>query len=167
MEICAVVAMGRNHEIGMKGGFPWPSMRADMARFRSLTITHAVIMGRKTMWSLPKPLKDRANIVLARSAVNIELPYIRANSLPEGIDVASRLGAAKTFIIGGAEVYRESLEVYVQRVYLTVIDADFSEADTFFSDLPEAQWRLTQREAFLADEKNPFPYAFLEYERRG
>ncbi|MEK7151000.1 MAG: dihydrofolate reductase [Patescibacteria group bacterium] len=166
MEICAVAAMGRNHEIGRKGGFPWAPMRADMARFVALTKTHAVIMGRRTKESLRKPLKDRANIVLARSPVNIELPYIRANSLPEGIDVASKMDVAKTFIIGGAEVYRESLEAHVQRVYLTVIDADFSEADTFFSDLPEARWRLTQREAFLADEKNPYPYAFLEYERR-
>ncbi|MEK7576235.1 MAG: dihydrofolate reductase [Patescibacteria group bacterium] len=162
----AVVAMGRNREIGVRNNLPWPRMRADMDRFRALTMSHPVIMGRNTWDSLPKPLLGRTNIVISRRAQNIQPPGIQALSFHEGVLEAIRLRVSKVFVIGGASMYEEAMRFTVQRLHVTVIDANFSYADRFFPELSESVWRLVRREAFFADEKNPYPYSFLEFERR-
>lgn len=158
--------MGRNREIGRNNDLPWPRMRADMDRFRSLTMSHAVIMGRRTWESLPKPLVKRTNIVVSRSLQSVAEPAICARSVHEAVLEAIQRDAQNIFIIGGAEIYRNAMEFTVQRLYVTVIDACFPDADTYYPEIPEAEWRLVQRSAFSQDEKNPFPYAFLEFERR-
>jgi dihydrofolate reductase len=120
-------------------------------------------MGRKTFESLPKgPLPNRRNIVLSRNE----------NFEREGIEVYPSLDYAllklinetEVFIIGGAQIYKQALPV-AGKLYLTRIHASFPEADVFFPEIDFHTWRETQRETFPADEKNPYPFTFLEYER--
>lgn len=137
-----VAAVGRNGAIGIEGGLPW-RIPEDLARFKQLTMGHAVVMGRATYESIGRPLPGRRNIVLSRS---VDLKY-------EGVEVAGSLhGAIETarshgehaFIIGGAEVYRTALPV-ADRMELTEVDSE-PKADTWFPDVDWSNWQEVARE---------------------
>jgi len=118
-------------------------------------------MGRKTYESIGKPLPGRRNLVITRN-----YDY----SAP-GCDVVHSLDAAlaacrgeqEIFIIGGAELYRESLP-RAHCLEFTEIHAEF-EGDAIFPELSLAQWRETGREIHSNEGGNPFRYDFVRYER--
>ena len=163
MIISIVVATGRNNEIGINGGLLC-HLPADLKRFKEITSGHTVIMGRKTFESLPKgPLPNRRNVVISRN------PDLKI----EGVEVYPSLDYAfiilideeEVFIIGGEQIYEQTLPI-ADKIYLTKIHADFPEADVFFPKIDLSVWRETNRETFFADEKNPYSFSFIEYERR-
>jgi len=163
MIISIVVATGRSNEIGIKGGLLC-HLPADLKRFKEITSGHTVIMGRKTFESLPKgPLPNRRNVVISRN------PDLKI----EGVEVYPSLDYAfiilideeEVFIIGGEQIYEQTLPI-ADKIYLTKIHADFPEADVFFPKIDLSVWRETNRETFFADEKNPYSFSFIEYERR-
>lgn len=133
----------------------------DMKRFRSLTTGAAVVMGGKTMRSLPnqKPLEGRENIVLTRDKDFSADGFTVCNSARELFEVLKTLKKS-IFVIGGGEIYSLLLP-YCSRAYITHIDAD-GRADTFFPDLG-TQWRLTSQSE--TREYNGIKYRFCEYER--
>jgi dihydrofolate reductase len=162
MTISIIAAIGRNNETG-KNGDLLCRLPADLKHFKKITSGHTVIMGRKTFESLPKGLlPNRRNIVVSRNA----------SMKIEGAEVYPSLDAAfiklidenEVFIIGGAQIYEQTLAL-ADKLYLTKIHADFPEADIFFPKIDFSAWRETGRETFLADEKNPYSFSFLEYER--
>lgn len=160
--VWAVVAMGRHGEIGFEGDMPW-HLPEDLRHFKELTLGHPVIMGRRTWLSIPRrPLPGRRNIVLTRSAQFSD----------EGADVMPSLEAAVAacdadeipVIIGGGSVYKESMSM-VTRIYVTRIDADFPNADTFFPEIKSTEWELTyQSEPMIS--KTGLIYRFETYESR-
>jgi dihydrofolate reductase len=160
-----VAAIARNRVIGSKGELPW-RLSADLKRFRRITLGHPVIMGRKTyesiVRSLGRPLPERHNIVITRSAGFLAPGCSTANSLQSAISTAAQITADEAFIIGGAEIYRLALPKAV-RMHLTEIDADF-EGDAFFPSFDPAQWRETVREPGPAEKG--LSYSFVTYERR-
>ena len=162
MIISIIVVIGKNNEIG-KGNELLCRLPADMKRFKSLTSGHAVIMGRKTFESLPNgTLPNRRNIIISRNA----------NLAIEGAEVYSSLDQAllkcidesEVFIIGGAQIYALALPV-ADKLYITRIHAAFPEADAFFPLIDKDRWKETDRETFPADEKNPYPFSFVEFEK--
>lgn len=159
MKISFVVAKSRNNVIGKDNKLPW-QLPADLAHFKKITMGKPIIMGRKTFDSIGNPLPGRRNIIVSRD-----------NSLQvEGCDVFhsvdDALDAVKTevevMIIGGANLFAQTL-THANRIYLTLIDADF-EGDTFFPELND-EWKLVAEEKCLPDEKNRYPYKFLLYQR--
>ena len=162
MIISMVVVTGRNNEIG-KSGDLLCHLPADLKHFKEITSGHTVIMGRKTFESLPKgPLPNRKNIVISR---NTGLKIEGAEVYPS-LDYAfiKLIDEYEVFIIGGAQIYEQALPI-ADKIYLTKIHADFPEADAFFPKIDFSIWREASRETFLADEKNPYSFSFLEYER--
>jgi dihydrofolate reductase len=162
MIISIIAAIGKNNEIGKNGGLLC-HLPADLKHFKEITSGHPVIMGRKTFESLPKgPLPNRRNIVVSRIA-GLKI---------EGAEVYPSLNHAliklmdenEVFIIGGAQVYKQILPI-ADRMYLTMIQVDFPEADVFFPKISFSGWRETNRKIFPADEKNRYAYSFLEYNR--
>ncbi|MDR0680631.1 MAG: dihydrofolate reductase [Dysgonamonadaceae bacterium] len=154
-----IVALGENNEIG-KDGKLLCRLPADLKHFKEITWGHTVIMGRKTFESLPEgPLPNRKNIVLSR---NRDLKI-------EGAKVYRTLNSAlvyllnenEVFIIGGAQIYEQILPI-VDKIYLTKIHAVFPDADAFFPPVSMSGWKEIKRETFPADEKNPYPYSFIE-----
>ena len=123
-----------------------------------------VIMGRKTLESLKKPLPNRRNIVLTTQE-DYTFP---------GVEVVHSLDAAlelckeedEVFIIGGGKIYALALELgQADRIHRTIIHGEF-EGDTFFH-LPEGEnWVVIEREHHEADEKNPYAYTFEILEQR-
>ena len=152
--------MAANRVIGKDNALPW-HLPADLKRFKALTMGHPVVMGRKTHASIGRPLPGRRNLVISRnrfySAPGCELVH----SLDEA--VAACRGAQEMFIIGGAELYRESLP-RAQRLEFTEIHAEY-EGDASFPEVCAAQWRETGREIHAAEGGIPFRYDFVRYER--
>ena len=162
MIISIVVAIGRNNEIGENGNLLC-HLPADLKHFKEITSGHTVIMGRKTFQSLPKgPLPNRRNIVISR---NVHLKIENAEVYPSLDHAFIRLvDEREMFIIGGAQIYEQALPI-ADKIYLTKIHATFPEADVFFPKIDLSIWRETNRETFPADEKNPYVFSFVEYER--
>lgn len=163
--ISIIVARARNGVIGADGKLPWRGqLPADMEHFRSLTMGHAVIMGRKTYLSIPgrfRPLQGRFNIVLSRNGFSA--PCRVVDSLGTAIRLAQSLTPGEVFIIGGASVYAEALPL-AERIYMTLVGADFP-GDSRFPDLDEAEWQMTAVEENEADDRNHYPYSFVSYHR--
>ena len=130
--ISAISKKGR--AIGKNGQLLW-KLPADMQRFKEITTGHPVIMGRKTWESLPpkfRPLPDRTNIIMNNDA---EMNAEGATVVPS-LDIAlalatTAMGAEETFIIGGGQIYAHALP-HVTKLYLTVVDQEVEDADTFF-----------------------------------
>lgn len=152
--------MAANRVIGRNNALPW-HLPADLKRFKALTMGHPVLMGRKTYESIGKPLPGRCNLVITRNrgygAPGCEVVH----SLDAAL--AACRGAQIVFVIGGAELYRESLG-RAQRLELTEIHARF-EGDAAFPPFAPEQWRETAREIRDAGSGVPFRYDFVRYER--
>jgi len=148
--------------IGRRGGLPW-RLSADLKRFKTLTMGHSIVMGRKTYDSIGQPLPGRTSIVLSRqpqpdwAAVGIRT----APSLDDALAQAS--ADDEVFIVGGAEIYALALP-RADRLYVTWVDADV-EGDTFFPQVDWGQWRLVSEEPHAADAKNEHPFRFAIYDR--
>ncbi|MFT8639318.1 dihydrofolate reductase [Bifidobacterium sp.] len=144
---------GRRNAIGFQGGMPW-HLSEDLNRFKELTISHPVIMGRKTWESLregSRPLKNRDNIVVSRNAhyraqgatvvedIDAALCMAGQESIPDdGID------RSEIWVIGGSQLFDAAL-AHADRAFVTEIRTEV-DADTFAPDILElvdaGLWRL-------------------------
>ena len=162
MNIAIIVAIAEGNAIG-KDQELLCHMPADLKRFKALTTGHTIIMGRKTFESLPHALPNRRNMVLS-SQPNANFPGCEVcASLPEALALCA--GEEEVFIIGGGQVYQQALALY-DSLYITRIHHAFPDATTFFPELDAAQWEEIEREAHPADEKNPYPYTYVNYRRK-
>ena len=153
-----IAAVARNGAIGVDNRLPW-RLPQDLRRFKTLTMDHAVIMGRKTWESLPRALPGRHNIVITR----------QANYLAAGASVVGSLEAAlvaagneSAFVIGGAEIYALAL-AQATCLELTEVATDIA-GDTWFPRYDHNLWRETRRETGH-DEAAGLDYAFVSYLR--
>lgn len=154
MIISTIAAISDNRVIGADGGLPW-DIPSDLTRFRSITMGHTVIMGRKTYESIGHPLLGRRNIVLTRKGSRIEGCEI-ARNLHAAIAAAE--GEEEVFICGGSEVFQEALPL-CQRLYLTVVHSNY-QGDAFFPELPEGFVELHREE--FPDTTPPSSFVVLE-----
>lgn len=154
MTIALIVAHARNLTIGVDGKLPW-HYSEDLKRFKSLTMGHPIVMGRKTYESIGKPLPGRRNVVISR---NHSFPGTEVfTSLEEAFQTLKN--EELIFIIGGASLYQQSLN-FADRLYVTLIDADV-EGDTYFPEyrhLIGKVWKETGRE-------DHGEFSFIDYGR--
>ncbi|MDF7663514.1 dihydrofolate reductase [Bifidobacterium sp. ESL0763] len=139
---CASDMQGRPGAMGFKGGMPW-HLAEDMRRFKELTVSHPVIMGRKTWDSLnPKfrPLPNRDNIVVTRDPDFRAAGATTANSMEAALDFARQeaipddgLDRSEIWVIGGAQIFREVMP-FANKAYVTYIRGRF-DADTYAPDM--------------------------------
>ena len=127
--IIGIAAVDRKGAIGKRGKLPW-HYPADMKFFRETTMSHAVVMGRKTWLTIGKPLKNRLNIVLSRDP-NIEPD----ESLVVLTDIESVLSfnnslSTDLFVIGGAQIY-EAFLPHIEKWIITEVPLTVSGADAF------------------------------------
>ena len=163
MIISLIVAMDEKRGIGKDGKLPW-HLSSDLKRFRELTMGHHMIVGRKTFESIGKPLPGRQMIVVTRSPGYKPEGCLVADSVQRAIALAQERGETEAFVIGGAEIYSQTLDA-ADRVYLTQVHADVA-ADTFFPELNHESWTETQTAYQLADEKNQYAFTFKALERK-
>ena len=160
----AIASADRNWGIG-KDGKLLVSIPADKAYFKKMTTGKTVIMGRKTLESLPgrKPLKDRRNIVLTRDPDYTAEGALIVHSAAEALDAVSGEKQEDVFVIGGGDIYRELLP-YTDCAYITKIDYAY-DADAHFPDLDsDPEWEKTAE----GEEQTYFDlvYEFDIYQRK-
>ncbi len=158
-----IVARADNHVIGKDNGLVW-HMPADLKRFKSKTLGHYIIMGRKTLESMDKPLPGRTTIVVTRNQDYHAEGCIVVHDVQDAFRLAEANKQEEVFILGGAEIYKLTMDL-VDKIYLTEIKASF-EGDTFFPEINSQKWKEILREEHEADQKNPYPYAFVDLIRR-
>ena len=161
--ISIIVAIAENYAIGKKGDLLC-HLPADLKHFKEITSGKTVLMGERTFYSLPKhPLPNRRNIVLTdvkgKTFEGAEAVY----SLEELC--AKVQGEEEAFVIGGGMVYRQMMPI-ADKLYITHIHHSWEDADTFFPEIKEDEWKLINSEEHKADEKNPYDFTFCTYNRR-
>ncbi len=134
--ISIIAALGRNREIGAKNALMW-HIPGELPRFKKITMGHPIIMGRKTFESIGRPLPGRSNIVVTRDTSFVREGVIVCGSIEEAIERASESeGSNEVFIIGGGQIYEQALK-FTDKLYLTLVDQEYPEADAFFPEYSE------------------------------
>jgi dihydrofolate reductase len=161
MRLSLIAAVSDNGVIGKDNKMPW-HLPADLKYFKTTTLGKPIIMGRKTWESLGQILPGRRHIVITRNK-NYNAEGVAVVHSPEAaLEQVSDVGEA--IIIGGAHLY-EAMLPQCDRLYLTEIKAEF-EGDTFFPKWNKKNWKISFTESHQADERNPFAYQFVVYDRK-
>jgi dihydrofolate reductase len=153
-----IVAHAKNNVIGINNTLPW-HLPEDLKRFRALTMGHHIIMGRKTYESLGRLLPGRTTIIVTRNK-NYK---VEGALIAHSLEAASMLAAgdAEPFIIGGAELYKESLKL-ATKLYVTKVQGEF-DGDAFFPELGENSWKLVEQKDHIS--ASSLKYSDLIYSR--
>lgn len=158
----AIVVADQRWAIGRNGGLLF-SIPTDMHRFRSMTIDGTVIMGHLTLNSFPggKPLSRRRNIVITRDPSSLPEGVEGASSPEKALALAGGPDADDLWIIGGGSVYAALLS-RCRKVYLTRVETQVQESDTFFPNLDKLpNWEVESISELM--EENGLKFRFIEY----
>lgn len=151
--------MASNRVIGVDNTLPW-RLPEDLKHFKALTLGHHILMGRKTYDSLGRPLPGRTSVVITRSP-NLQLPgCLVATSIADAI--AACVQDDEIFFIGGADLYRQALDV-ADRIYLTEIKAEFA-GDAWFPEIDASLWQETERKPCKSE--SGLECDFLVYDKK-
>jgi dihydrofolate reductase len=154
MKLIIIAALNNNRVIGRNGKIPW-HIPEDLQRFKSLTMGHVVLMGRKTYESIGKVLPGRRNVVVTSQ----NLPEVEHyHSLAEALTALAR--EEKVFVIGGGEIFRQTIG-RADELLLTFVESD-DEGDTLF---PEDADTLLQKFDLVTEERTG-GYSFQHYIRK-
>lgn len=158
--ITIIAAIGKNKALGKNNKLLW-HLPNDLKRFKKVTSGHDVIMGRKTLESLGKPLPNRHNIVITRNE-KYQVPACTVvHSLEEAIKKSE---GENPFILGGGEIYKQAIP-FADVLDLTLVDTA-PEADTFFPEIDPDVWKEVSRSSHQADEDHAYNYSFVIYKRK-
>ena len=162
-ELVLIAAAGQGNELGNEGDLPW-RLPDDFKHFKQTTTGHAMIMGRKTFETFPRPLPDREHIIVTRDrSYRVNHPNCRVvHSLEAALEAVS--GLEKAFVIGGGEIYRQALPE-ATRIVLTRVHGNF-EADTFFPQIDPDRWRKVESKHHPKDNRHDYAYTIETYIRQ-
>jgi dihydrofolate reductase len=166
MIISQIVARAKNGVIGRDNDLPW-HLPDDMQFFKETTRGHHILMGRKNFESIPmkfRPLPDRVNIVVTRQQDYQPEGVQVFNSIEEGIEFARASGEPELFIIGGAEIYDQTL-AFADKIYLTEINTEV-DGDAHFPKPAGSEWNETDRWHHPKDSRHEFDFDIVTYERK-
>jgi len=158
-ELIIIAAAAENNALGINNDLPW-HLPDDFKRFKQLTTGHKIIMGRKTLESFPKALPNREHIVITRDRSYV--PKFDCTIVYSIEDAVAQIADDETaFIIGGGEIYKQSLGI-ATKIELTRVHA-MVKADTFFPEIPEANWDLIASESHPKDERHKHAFTYETY----
>jgi dihydrofolate reductase len=143
--------------IGHGNRLPW-HLSSDLKRFKSLTMGHHLIMGRKTFGSIGKILPGRTMIIVTHDIGYHPEGCIVVNSIEEALRIAMEAHEIEVFIIGGGEVFKQTINI-ANKIYLTNVHVD-AKADVFFPKIDSSLWKSVWNEAPSRDEKDEYESDF-------
>lgn len=154
-----IAAIGKNNEIGKDNTLIW-RFKEDMKFFKSNTMGKPIIMGRKTLESLPKLLPGREHLVLSRS--NLDIEGIKLfHSKEELLNYVASFDN-EFMVIGGASIYSEFIK-NASKMLITEIDGTCPEADAYFPQIDDNSW---DKNLLSEVSENGINYKHLEYKRK-
>jgi dihydrofolate reductase len=147
MGVGLIWAQSTSGVIGRDNGIPW-RLPEDQARFKDVTMGHAVVMGRLTWESLPakvRPLPGRRNVVVTRQSDFVADGATVVGDLEDALDLG-HVDDEETWVIGGAQIYALALPL-ATRCEVTEVDVDLPrEEDDAVAPLLDEQWTRTDGE---------------------
>jgi dihydrofolate reductase len=163
MKLLIIAAVANNNVIGNNNQLIW-HLPDDLKHFKNLTSGHTLIMGRKTFESIGKPLPNRKTIVVTRQKNYDAQGCTVVDNIRDAICMVKK--ESDVFVAGGGEIYRQVMDLQcTKKLFITRVYASF-EGDAFFPEIDIDKWELVEREEHEADDRNPYPYAFLTYKRK-
>lgn len=173
LKISLIAAVAQNGVIGSQNDMPW-HLPDDFAFFKRKTSHHPVIMGRKTLVALGKPLANRTNIVITRNRDFRADGVLIVHTLEDAITEAKKANqlahqapehrlSNEIFVIGGAEIYTMALPL-ATTLYLTEIHQAYN-GDAYFPRFDKQVWQEVSRRPHPADGRHAVAFDFVEYER--
>lgn len=160
--ISLIVAMDQNRVIGKDNQLPW-HLPADLQYFKNVTTGHPIVMGRKTRESIGRNLPNRENVVITRNK-DYQCEGCTVIHSVDEIKEWSKTKNEEIFIIGGAELFKETLAL-MDRLYITLIESEF-DGDTHLPEIDMENWSLIKQEKGIKDDKNKYDYTFYVYKRK-
>ena len=157
MIISLIAAVDERRGIGKENRLPW-RLSTDLQRFKALTMGHHLVMGRKTYESIGAQLSGRTMIVITRNPAYVVEGILVAESVQQALDLAAARGEQEIFIIGGGEIFRETLPI-ADQIYLTRVHASLL-ADVFFPEIDLEEWIPVESHYHPADEKNEYSFTY-------
>lgn len=139
----AILAIARNNAIGLDGKLPW-HLSTELQLFKSITMHHALIMGRRTFESLPGILPNREHIIITQSMKPMHGVH-NAISVEHALSIAESLAPQKVFAIGGKRIFDELIP-HCNAIHVSRIMGDF-EADLFY-DINLSGYTISQSHSF-------------------
>ena len=163
MRILLIAAVAKNGVIGKENDLVW-KIPTDFKRFKTLTSNHYILMGRKTFESLGKPLPNRTHLVITRNP-DYQVPegHHVFKSVEDAFIYCNKLGIDKLYVIGGGEIYKQTMPL-ADELVITEVEAE-PDGDTYFPEIDPNIWKVVSKENHPADEKNQYPFSFVDYER--
>jgi len=159
--ISIIAAIGKNRELGFGGKLPW-YLPDDLKRFKNITRGHTVIMGRKTLESLPGVLPSRRNIVITRDKAYKHEGVEVVGSIEKALELVK--ADPEPFVIGGGEIFKQALP-YADKMYLTHVEAELR-ADSFFPEFNMNEWNLVSEDPRPKDARHLYDFNFKVYQRK-
>ncbi|MDB5162281.1 MAG: dihydrofolate reductase [Candidatus Saccharibacteria bacterium] len=156
-----VVAFDKNYGIGANNDLLWlRDLPADLKHFKDLTTGHTIVMGRNTFNSIGRALPNRQNIVVSHSMEDTE-----GVEVAHTVEEAYELATSDIFIIGGAQIYTETLKD-ADVIEATEVQSTFENATVFFPTIDSTVWEEVSRDSREKDERNKYAFDFVRYIRR-
>ena len=157
--ITMIAAVGKNLELGKDNHLLW-RLPEDLKFFKEQTMGKPMIMGKKTLDSLPRLLPGRLHLVLTHQQLE-ETEQVKVfNDIDSLIEFIKTLDQ-EVMVIGGAQVYKQMLELS-DKMILTEIDAE-TEADAYFPEFNTEEW---EQEVLCSHEENGIKYKHLVYQKK-
>ena len=163
MVISHLFAASENNVIGNHNQIPW-NLPNDLKFFKNKSWGMPVIMGRNTYESLDKPLPGRINVVITTNKDWKRDDVAVSHTIDEAIKKACEADCNEIFIIGGGEIFKQSMDI-VNRIYLTRVHTTI-DGDVFYPAFDESKWKLITEDPHPADDNHKFAYTFQLWERK-
>ena len=165
LEVVHVVAMDQQRCIGKANDLPW-HISADLKHFKAITQGGVVVMGRKTLESMGRTLPKRVNWVITRdhnwSFEGTKVAYSIEDALTQAVaDVQASEKPSSIFIIGGGEIFQQTLNI-TDRLELTHVELDV-QGDAYYPEIP-AEFKKVATEQHI-DDKTGIAFEFATYRK--
>jgi dihydrofolate reductase len=157
--ITIIAAIGKNRELGKDNKLIW-HLKEDMQFFKDNTIGKKIIIGRKTLESLPHLLPGREHLVLTRNNLNIDGVKV-FHSKEEILEYLEDIDE-EVMVIGGSSIYKEFIDL-ADKMLITLIDKEYNDADTYFPIIDNNEWN---KEILNNINENDINYEHVLYTRK-
>ena len=165
LEVVHVVAMDQQHCIGKGNDLPW-HISADLKHFKEITQGGVVVMGRKTLESMGRTLPKRVNWVITRDNnwqfEGTKVAYGIEDALKQAVsDVKASEKPNTIFIIGGGEIFKQTLDI-ADRLELTHVELDV-QGDAHYPAIPSDFNKVASEQHI--DDKTGIAFEFATYRK--
>lgn len=164
MELVIVAAIASNGVIGKEGGLPW-HIPAEERQYHDIIRGHWGLVGRKSISTEKNTLPVAGLFILTRDINFTSTTNEVVHSIEEALDKAATLNLDQLLILGGSEVYRQTLPL-ADRMILSFVDAE-AEGETYFPPYNQDEWDVISTKNYPEDAYNQYGFEVREWERKG